>query len=111
MQVPWEVWEARLVLGSLMKMVVECSVSSHVRVRRAAKKLTIAVAKSHPVGLTQVSPAQYLHKALHISICGCLLLKLISRSHKPVHGLHKAKIKKPSHVPYNNIFLNEMLQV
>lgn len=54
-EIPWGSWEARLVLGSIVKSLVEKSASPHVRVKELAALTLSRVADSHSVGLSLVS--------------------------------------------------------
>ena len=51
-EIPWTEWEARLVLGSIVKSLVEKSSSPHVRVKEVASLTLARVAGTHSVGLS-----------------------------------------------------------
>ena len=53
--VPWEAWDARLALGSIMKVVVDNVSNKHVRVREAARTSVLTVAQVNDTGLTLVA--------------------------------------------------------
>lgn len=57
-EIPWDSWEARLVLGSIVKSLVENSSSKHVRVREVSALTLSRVADAHSVGLSLA--ARYL---------------------------------------------------
>ena len=55
LEIPWSAWEARLVLGSIVKSVIDRIKDKHVRVRESAEETAIIVAQSSNVGLTLVA--------------------------------------------------------
>ena len=55
LEIPWSAWEARLVLGSIVKSVIDRINDKHVRVRESAEETAIVVAQSSNVGLTLVA--------------------------------------------------------
>ncbi len=59
-EIPWGSWEARLVLGSIVKSLVEQAASPHVRVKEVAALTLTRVADSHAVGLSLVSQTHTL---------------------------------------------------
>jgi len=56
-EIPWTSWEARLVLGSIIKTLVEKAASPNVRVREVAALTLSRVADAHPTGLSLVGSA------------------------------------------------------
>ena len=55
LSIPWSAWEARLVLGSIVKSVIDRINDRHVRVRESAEETAIVIAQSNSVGLTLVA--------------------------------------------------------
>ncbi len=54
-EIPWDSWEARLALGSIVKTLVDKASSPHVRVREIAALTVARVADAHEFGLSLAS--------------------------------------------------------